>query len=131
MVEKEIWIHMLTYNMIRAVMLEAAQNQSAHPRQRSFKEAQQLFSNYRMALSTVSSREWDRIFGHMRSSITTEVRNRPNRLEPRLVKHNPLKYKLLKKERSVARLGFWKKGWTLRPDHLIPSPLTVSSLPAA
>jgi hypothetical protein len=35
--EKEAWVHLLAYNMIRLIMAQAATNAAVHPRQLSFK----------------------------------------------------------------------------------------------
>ena len=43
MVEKELWVHLLAYNLIRLLMAQAALNADVHPRQLSFKHAVQLW----------------------------------------------------------------------------------------
>ena len=43
MVEKELWVHLLAYNLIRLLMAQAALDARVHPRQLSFKHAVQLW----------------------------------------------------------------------------------------
>jgi IS4 transposase len=37
MVEKELWVHLLAYNLIRLLMAQSALDADVHPRQSSFK----------------------------------------------------------------------------------------------
>jgi hypothetical protein len=43
MVEKELWVHLLAYNLIRLLMAQAALRSGRHPRSMSFKHATQLW----------------------------------------------------------------------------------------
>jgi hypothetical protein len=47
MVRKEIWMHLLAYNLIRTVMAEAAERADRRPREVSFKGALQTLTAYR------------------------------------------------------------------------------------
>ncbi len=47
MVRKEIWLHLLAYNLIRTVMAEAAEHANMRPREVSFKGALQTLTAYR------------------------------------------------------------------------------------
>ena len=44
MVRKEIWMHLLAYNLVRTVMAEAAQRAGIKPRQLSFAAAVQTIN---------------------------------------------------------------------------------------
>lgn len=46
MIKKEIWIHLLAYNAIRKIMLEAAVKRGVLPWQISFKNAVQTLNHY-------------------------------------------------------------------------------------
>jgi hypothetical protein len=46
MVEKEIWMHLLAYNLLRTVMAVAASENDAEPRQVSFKGAKQVLTAF-------------------------------------------------------------------------------------
>jgi hypothetical protein len=55
MVEKELWVHLLAYNLIRLLMAQAALDADVHPRQLSFKHTVQLWAEWtahRVDLST-------------------------------------------------------------------------------
>src|SRR5690606_19904474 len=46
MVEKELWVHLLAYNLIRLLMAQAALDAGVDPRQLSFKHAVQLWGQW-------------------------------------------------------------------------------------
>lgn len=46
MVKKEVWIHLLAYNAIQKIMLEAAVKRDVLPWQISFKDAIQALNHY-------------------------------------------------------------------------------------
>src|SRR5690606_6785222 len=52
MVEKEMWVYFLAYNLIRLVMAQSASLSDMLPRQISFKHALQLWSAYRYRASS-------------------------------------------------------------------------------
>jgi hypothetical protein len=112
MVEKEVWMHVLVYNMIRVVMAEASLQKGLRPAQISFHECVQLIKNFRIISSLVGESIRERLYSDLVESIKSRVGNRPGRREPRLLKHNyQQKYSLLRIPRDQARYGFWKKGW--------------------
>jgi len=47
MVRKEIWVHLLAYNLIRKIMAEAAFKHEINPRQISFKGTMQALNSFR------------------------------------------------------------------------------------
>jgi len=111
MVEKEAWMHVLTYNMIRVVMAEAGHLHRVKVRQLSFQECVQLFGSFRQLCSIASPQRWLELYEDLLRSFVSRVGNRPGRYEPRLVKHNPQKYNPLKSTRAKARKSYCKKGW--------------------
>lgn len=111
MVEKEAWMHVLTYNMIRVVMAEAGALHRVKVRQLSFQECAQLFGSFRLLCCIVSPRRWLDLYEDLLRSFTARVGNRPGRYEPRLVKHNKQKYNPIKSSRKEARKAYCKKGW--------------------
>jgi hypothetical protein len=99
MIEKEIWMQALAYNMIRALMLEAALTHNVELDRLSFK-------------GTVDTlRQWTPLFAprmfsfkHARAELlriiaADQVPDRPNRCEPRARKRRPKPYQLLTKPR--------------------------------
>jgi hypothetical protein len=111
MIEKEVWMHVLVYNMIRVIMAEAGLLPNLSPRQLSFQECVQLVEHFRILWSLAGSKKWTQLYKDLLGSLRSRVGNRPGRLEPRVLKHNPQKYNMLKMSRSQAREGYWKKGW--------------------
>ncbi len=49
LVDKELWVHMLAYNIIRRLMVTAAAKNGAEPREMSFKGTLQAFTAFRDA----------------------------------------------------------------------------------
>jgi hypothetical protein len=104
MVRKEIWMHLLAYNLIRGVMVEAAEAQGKKPRQLSFKGALQTMTAFQDALRWASPIDRDRLMGEMLKAIAShEVGNRFGRVEPRGNKRRPKSQHYLMKPRSEAR----------------------------
>jgi hypothetical protein len=104
MVEKEIWVHFLGYNLIRKVAAQAALEAGVCPRQISFAASQQVVLGAWSKL-TEGTREEQLRLGQalLRALGKEEVGNRPGRCEPRAVKRRPKKQKLLTKPRKQAR----------------------------
>ena len=62
MVRKEIWAHLLAYNLIRTVIAQAAAKHDKHPRQISFTRAMRTLEAFRSPLAHASSRATRRCF---------------------------------------------------------------------
>lgn len=99
-VEKEIWVHLLAYNLIRLLMAQAASNAGLVPREISFKHTVQLWTQWQC-----------RCFGHREVDVSMlftliaqrTVGKRPGRREPRACKRRPKSSKWLKEPREQAR----------------------------
>lgn len=109
MVEKEIWVHFLVYNMIRTIIAEAATRKAIEPREVSFTEAVQLIKQFR-SLFAIEPRDQERLYEVLLDSLKDRIGNRPDRIEPRLLKHCGRKYDTLKHPRRLARKIFCLKG---------------------
>jgi hypothetical protein len=104
MVRKEIWAHLLAYNLIRTVIAQAAAKHGKHPRQISFTRAMRTLEAFRPTLARTPSRELAKLYEHLLEAIAShEIANRPNRLEPRQRKRRPKPYPLMMKPRLQAR----------------------------
>jgi hypothetical protein len=104
LVEKEIWTHMLAYNIIRAFMATAAGADGARPRELSFKGTLQAISAFRDSMRTVDPDRRARLWAAMLGAITHDrVGDRPGRVEPRCKKRRPKSYKMLTCTRDEAR----------------------------
>src|SRR5438876_1201868 len=103
MVEKEIWMHVLAYNLIRGLMTRAAEAHGKEPRSLSFKGALQALGAFREGLQWARGRHrrllWEALLGVIASY---GVGDRPNRVEPRAIKRRPKKQKLLNEPRRQA-----------------------------
>ena len=83
MVEKEIWVHLLAYNLIRGVMAQAAKAHDKQPRQLSFKGTLQTMTAFQDALRRATPAARERLVEAMLEAIAQhEVADRPGRFEP-------------------------------------------------
>ncbi len=104
MVRKEVWAHLLAYNLLRGLMAQAAGAAGLLPIQVSFKGALQAVNAFAAVLWTASAAELEGLVRRLREAIGShEVGNRPNRYEPRRRKRRPKPYPLLNEPRSQAR----------------------------
>jgi hypothetical protein len=113
MCEKELWVYMLAYNLIRLLMAEAAAQAGVLPRQLSFKHTLQVWIAWsqRQFLSDAPE-DTTALF---RLIAQVRVGNRPGRIEPRLVKRRPKPFPRLQTTRRRARANIRKYG---RPKRL-------------
>jgi hypothetical protein len=111
MVEKEVWMHVLAYNLIRQLMVKAAAAHGKEPRGLSFKGALQALGAFREGLQWTRGRRRRRLWEALLRVIASyEVGDRPGRVEPRAVKRRPKKQKLLTEPRGRARERLLKRG---------------------
>lgn len=106
--EKELWVHLLAYNLIRLLMAQAASNAGVDPRSLSFKHTSQLWTQWNACGLTASAD----LFALIAQS---KVANRPDRIEPRQRKRRPKPYPWLKKPRDQTRLDIIRFGHPIRP----------------
>ena len=104
MVEKEIWVHMLVYNVIRGLIVTAAAEKGAAPRELSFKGTLQAMTAFRDILRTGDPKRRSKLWQAMLAAIVYDrVGDRPGRVEPRAKKRRPKQYDLLNCPRVEAR----------------------------
>ncbi len=104
MVRKEIWAHLLVYNLIRKVMCQAAEEFLMKPWKISFKGALQTLNAFALPLLTCAKSKLPKVIKEMLLAIARHgVGSRPNRVEPRAVKRRPKPHALLNKPRDKAR----------------------------
>jgi hypothetical protein len=105
MVRKEIWAHLLAYNLLRTVMAVAAAENGIEPRQVSFKGAKQAVTAFAPKIEAARSKERAVLIDAMLTTIAYHrVRNRPGRWEPRARKRRPKPGVRLMQPRATARL---------------------------
>ena len=103
MVRKEIWMHLLAYNLIRTLMAQAAATVGVDPRDLSFKGALQTLVAFAAAGWSCPQRSNQLYAAVLRAVATHRVNDRPDRVEPRAVKRRPKKQVYLNEPRSVAK----------------------------
>jgi len=104
MVRKEIWMHLLAYNLIRGVMEDAAEAHGKMPRDLSFKGALQTMTAFQDALRWAAAGDRVRLIGEMLKAIAFhEVGDRFGRFEPRANKRRPKPQRFLMEPRRQAR----------------------------
>jgi hypothetical protein len=104
MVRKDLWTHLLAYNLVRVRMAQAAAVHGVVPRRLSFTAAKILIHNFAPHLSTTCGDENRRIEAELLLAIARcRVEQRPGRKEPRAVKKRENKYSYLTKPRAQAR----------------------------
>ena len=104
MVRKEVWGHLLGYNLIRGVMAGAAAGSGVPPRALSFAGAAQTVAAFAgVMLGTKASRVGEVYAALLRAIRGHRVGDRPNRVEPRARKRRPKEYPHLHQPRDLAR----------------------------
>jgi IS4 transposase len=104
MVRKEIWGHLLVYNLLRAAMAQAALRQGLLPRQMSLQGTRQTLTAFHSLLTQRPSTERERtVHIVLRAIASHRVGTRPDRYEPRACKRRPKPYPLLRVPRQQAR----------------------------
>jgi len=101
MVEKERWVYLLAYNLIRLLMAQAAATHGTSPRALSFKHTVQLFSEF--SLRELARAHTPTLTLLLRLIAQQRVGHRAGRCEPRARKRRPKSYPWLKVSRHVAR----------------------------
>nr|QNO46557.1 hypothetical protein BHHJPBMP_00003 [Methanosarcinales archaeon ANME-2c ERB4] len=104
MVCKEIWVHLLAYNLIRTVMAQAAYRYNLPPRTLSFKGTLQQLNAFKGTFLRTAKTCLSIMYGYLLEAIASHrVGNRSRRSEPRAVKRRRKPYPLLTKPREEAR----------------------------
>ncbi|WP_211455460.1 IS4 family transposase [Collimonas antrihumi] len=106
--EKEMWVYLLAYNLIRMIMLQSALLADVLPRALSFKHTLQLWLAASEALHHLDDN--DKVAEFLALVAEQTVANRPGRIEPRAIKRRPKSYPLLTETRPVARATVQKYG---------------------
>jgi hypothetical protein len=97
--DKQLWVHLLAYNVIRLLMAQAACNAGVDPRDLSFKHTVQLWTEW-VSRGLSATKDGGRLFALI---AQCRVGNRPGRIEPRMRKRRPKPYPWLKVPRAHAR----------------------------
>lgn len=108
-VRNEVRMHLLAYNLIRGTMIESSRQANTKPWHISFKGTVQTVNEFLPGYLQVTDIEsW--VQAMYKAIATHIVGNRPDRIEPRVVKRRPKSYKLMNKPRAVLRNSLPTKG---------------------
>ena len=104
MLAKELWVHLLGYNLVRQTLAEAARAAGVEPRQLSFAGAVQTLEAFRWLLQCSAGAAFAWACRVLYVAVGTHrVGDRPDRVEPRRVKRRVQLYPLLRQPREEAR----------------------------
>lgn len=102
MVRKELWCHMLAYNLLRGTMVESAKRHDIMPRQLSVKGTMQAVESFTPAMMAIDGS--DTLYNALLTTVSAHrVGNRPGRLEPRYKKRRQTWDALMTIPRSESR----------------------------
>lgn len=108
MVEKEMWVYLLAYNLIRLLMAQSARLADVLPRQLSFKHTLQLWSRWSQQTQVVGLQADEGILFMLIAQKI--IGNRPGRVEPRAIKRRPKSFQLLMEKRALLKEKIKKYG---------------------
>jgi hypothetical protein len=109
LVRKELWTHLLAYNLTRTIMAQAAATHDRAPRTISFKASLQILRAFQPHLESATPEKLARMADVMFAAlIQNKVGNRPDRIEPRARKRRPKQYPRLQEPRRDAKLRLLK-----------------------
>lgn len=107
LVRKELWTHVLAYNLIRTIIAQAANQHGLEPRSISFKGAVQTLEAFQPAMALLGEHdlEFRRVLYEqlLKAVASHRVADRPDRFEPRRRKRRPKPYDRLMKPRIQAK----------------------------
>jgi Transposase DDE domain len=112
MVRKEIWAHLLAYNLLRTAMAVAASENGIEPRQVSFKGAKQALTAFAPKIEAARPAARAALIDAMlRVMAYHRVGDRPGRWEPRARKRRPKPGARLTQPRAIAKLPQNRSKW--------------------
>ena len=104
MVHKEVWAHLLAYNLVRGVMAEAGRRHGVAPRRLSLQGARQTVEAFRGQTVGAGAADAEGLAeAALRAVAYHRVGGRPDRVEPRVVKRRPKAYPRMHVPRRLAR----------------------------
>lgn len=113
LVRKEVWAHVLAYNLIRTIIAQAATKHKVEPRTISFKGTIQTLEAFQPLIALQGPRggvELSCLFEQLLDAIARHrVGDRPDRVEPRLQKRRPKRYAFLRKPRATLKQQLAKR----------------------
>jgi hypothetical protein len=112
LVRKELWTHILAYNLLRTIMAQAATKHDIKPRSISFKGTLQTLQRFQPAIDIMGKHDpafCMHLYQQLLDCVASHrVANQPDRFEPRLRKRRPKHYGFLRKPRKQTKLDMVK-----------------------
>jgi hypothetical protein len=112
LVRKELWTHLLAYNLIRTIIAQAASKHGLEPRSISFKGAIQTLEAFQPVIALQADEDGEgrsELYQQVLDAIARHrVADRPDRVEPRLRKRRPKHYGFLRKPRAETKRDLLK-----------------------
>jgi Transposase DDE domain len=119
MVRKEIAVHLLAYNLVRAVMAQAALLGHVLPRQLSFKATLQLVRAFEENLRHAPRERLALRRAYLLAGVSRlRLPDRPGRVEPRAVKRRAKPLSLLTQPRHILKAALRKQQQMLHDEML-------------
>jgi hypothetical protein len=113
LVRKEIWTHILAYNLIRTIIAQAANKHHIEPRTISFKGAVQTLEAFQPLIAMHGNRDRAHrrnLYHKLLDAVATHrVADRPDRFEPRQRKRRQKKYDRMMKPRNELKRDMLKR----------------------
>jgi len=104
MVQKDIWMHLLCYNLLRTLMWQSAQQAQVSPLRLSLQGSRQQFNQFTPLLAQALDKPRRQLYTTLLNLISAQlVPLRPNRAEPRVLKRRPKPFPRMQKPRSVLK----------------------------
>lgn len=111
MVRKEIYCHLIGYNLIRAAMIASALRYKWKPTRLSFTNAMQALEDFASSVRLQSSRLKDQWNALLQTIADRKVGARPGRQEKRVIKKRPKSFKLMQVPRNPNRNRYATMGY--------------------
>jgi hypothetical protein len=112
MVHKEIWAHLLAYNLLRTVMAVAASANEIEPRQVSFTAVKQVLTAFAPKIEAARPEERAALIDALLTAVAYHrVGDRPGRWEPRAKKRRPTHNARLMQPRAIAKRQHNRPRW--------------------
>ena len=113
LVRKELWTHILAYNLIRTIMAQAASKHGIELRSISFKGTVQTLEAFQPVIALQGQGNdnlLNKLYQYLLDAVANHrVADRPDRFEPRLKKRRTNRYDLLMKPRHQTKREMLKR----------------------
>jgi hypothetical protein len=104
MVQKDIYMHLLAYNLLRTLMWQAAQTHQQSPLQISLQATRQSFNHAQPNLAQATQTVQQALYRTLKAIIATLlIPHRPHRAEPRVVKRRPKPFPRMQHPRPLLK----------------------------